>query len=83
VGVLPLDRLPQRRLVYRAPRAGEAEPEALAVVEAEILAVVGRAIEGEAVLVERGDECVAVLRFVVDDDAVEIEQYGSRQARKV
>ena len=50
VGVLPLDGLEQRGLVRRPAHAREGEAEALAVVEAEVLAVVGVPVEREAVL---------------------------------
>ena len=45
VPVLPLDRRLDRRLVHRAAVAGEGEAEAFAVVEAQVLAVVGLAIQ--------------------------------------
>src|SRR5215213_2247365 len=76
VGVLPLDRLEQRGLIGGAAHALEREAEALAVVEAEVIAVVGVAVERVALLAERGDEGVAMLRLVIDDDTVEVEQNG-------
>jgi hypothetical protein len=61
---LPLDRLPQPRLVHPVPVAGEGETEAFAVVEAEVIAVVRLAVQRIAVLREGGDQRVAVLRLI-------------------
>ena len=56
------------------PLRWEAVAEALPVVEAEIVAIVGVAIELDAVLGEGGDQRFAMQRLVVDEDAVEIEE---------
>ncbi len=83
VPILPLDGLAQRRLVRVAAHAREGEAKAFPIVEAEVVAVVRVPVELEAVLAKRRDEGVAVLRLVVDDDAVEVEQDGSRHIGKV
>ena len=80
VRVLPLDRLRDARVLDRRAVPGEGEAEALPVVEAEVVAVVGLAIEGIPILRERRDQRLAVLRLVVDDDAVEVEQDCRRHA---
>jgi len=74
VGVLPLDRLLQPALLHvlAAPREGEAE--ALAVVEPQVVAIVGVAVQRIAVFSQRGDQGITVLRLVVHDDAVEVEE---------
>ena len=78
VGVLPLDRLRQGGLVRGPSHVAEGEAEALAIVEAEVVAIVRVPLEGETVVRQRRDQSVAMLRLVVDDDAVEVEQDGGR-----
>src|SRR4029077_685082 len=72
----------QRGRVRRAAVSLEAEAETLAVVEAEILAIVRLPVERDAVLSERRGERLAVLRLVVDDDTVEVEENGPGHDKK-
>src|SRR5690606_5189448 len=71
---LPLDRLLQPRRVRRQPHPLEGVAEALAIVEAEVVPVVPLAVEGVTIRRQGGDQRLAVLRFVVDDDTIEIEE---------
>jgi hypothetical protein len=72
--VLARDGLAQGGLLGWTSHPLEGEPETFPIVEPEIVAVVGIPIEGVAVLGERGDQRVAMLRLVIDNDAVEVEK---------
>ncbi len=61
LGMLAGDRLAKRSLVLRSPHSLEGEPEALAVVEAEILAIVGVPVQRVPVPGQRRDQRVAML----------------------
>ena len=55
------DGLAERGLVLRSSHALEGESEALAIVEAEILAIIGVPVQRVPVSGQRGDQRVAVL----------------------
>jgi hypothetical protein len=61
----------------------EGVPEALPIIEAEILTVIPFTLERVAVGREGGDQGVAVLGLVVDNNAVEIEEDRAVHARSL
>ena len=77
-----LDRVIEHTVVGSKPAPLEGEPETLPVVEAEVIAIVVVAAERDAVLSERRDQRVAMLRFVIDDDPIEIEEDGAVHPEK-
>jgi hypothetical protein len=52
----------------------EAEPETLTIIETQVLSVIRLPIEGVPVLRQRCNQGITVLRLIIDDDAVEVEE---------
>jgi hypothetical protein len=74
--MLPVHSLQHGYLIIRATHLLEGDPKALPVVESQIVAKVRISIQGVAVLGKGGYQRITMLQLVVDDHAVEIEEYA-------